>query len=103
MSDILPLVLAGLAGLGLGLFYFGGLWLTVRQLPVSHAPALLVLGSFLGRTALTVLGFYFVMAGRWERLLACLLGFLVMRTVLVARWKSEPAKPDPAGGQGKPS
>jgi F1F0 ATPase subunit 2 len=79
------LVLAFAAGLGLGLFYFGGLWLTVRQLLTSRHPVPLLLVSFAGRTAVAVVGFYFVMGGRWERALACLVGFLVVRFVLTAR------------------
>jgi F1F0 ATPase subunit 2 len=82
--------------MALGLFYFGGLWLTVRHLPSSRSPALLTLGSFLGRTAVTLTGFYLVMGGRWERLLACFVGFLLMRTILVARWRpEEPQEPPP--------
>jgi F1F0 ATPase subunit 2 len=86
VSDWLALVLALVAGFGLGLFYFGGLWLTVRRIPTTRHPALLTLGSFVGRTLLTLAGFYLVMDGRWERLALCLLGFLAARTVLVRKW-----------------
>lgn len=85
MSPPLPLLLAFAAGQGLGLFYFGGLWLTVRQLPTSRYPVPLLLVSFAGRTAVAVAGFYFVMGGSWERALACLAGFLVVRFVLTSR------------------
>lgn len=83
-----PLVMLGLslaAGAGLGLFYFGGLWLTVRRLPTLRRPELISLGSFVGRLGVTLLGFYLVADGRWERLAACLVGFFVMRTILVHR------------------
>lgn len=85
MSPFLPLLLAFAAGLGLGLFYFGGLWLTVRRLPTSRYPVPLLLASFVARTAAVVAGFYFVMGVHWERVLACLVGFLVVRIVLTAR------------------
>lgn len=85
MSELLSLALALLAGFGLGLLYFGGLWLTVRQLPVTRYPLLLTLGSFFGRIGISVVGFYFVMGSHWERLLACLLTFLWMRNLLVQR------------------
>jgi F1F0 ATPase subunit 2 len=98
MSSLLPLLLAFAAGLGLGLFYFGGLWLTVRQLPTSRYPVPLLLASFAGRTAVAVVGFYFVMGGRWERALACLVGFLVARFVLTSRLRPGPA---PAAARGK--
>lgn len=97
MSQFLPLVLAGLAGMGLGLFYFGGLWLTIRQLPTCRWPAPLLVGSFVGRTAVVLVGFYFVMGGRWERALACLLGFLVARFLLVSRLRPERVPDIPRG------
>lgn len=92
MSDALRLGLALSAGAGLGLFYFGGLWLTLRWLATSRRPELLVLSSFVARTVITVAGFYFVMDGRWERLAAGLAGFLLMRTLLIQRWKPQPPK-----------
>lgn len=97
MSPFLPVLLAFAAGLGLGLFYFGGLWLTVRRLPASRYPVPLLLISFAGRTAAAVVGFYFVMDGRWERALACLVGFLVARIVLTARLRPDRAPAAPRG------
>jgi F1F0 ATPase subunit 2 len=81
-----PFLLAAMvAGVGLGLFYFGGLWWTTQRLPVSHSPGLLVLVSFAGRTAITLCAFYFVMGGQWQRLVACLAGFILARVVLTRR------------------
>jgi len=71
-----------LAGFGLGLLFFGGLWFTIRALPKSHHPALLTLASFWGRTALVVAGFVLLMAGRWQNAVLCLIGFVVARMVL---------------------
>jgi F1F0 ATPase subunit 2 len=84
--DLLSLPLVFGAGVVLGLFYFGGLWLTVRQIPLAGRPGLLSFVSFVVRTAATLLGFYVVMGGRWERLLIALAGFLAFRTVAVRRW-----------------
>lgn len=84
-STVLSLGLALLVGIGLGLFYFGGLWLTVQRLPTIRHPALLMLGSFLMRTLAALSGFYVVMNGSWARLLICLAGFLTIRTVLASR------------------
>jgi F1F0 ATPase subunit 2 len=70
-------------GTGLGLFYFGGLWLTVKRLSQSSQPALLSLASFFVRTAVVVPGFYYVMEGRLARLLAAMTGFLIIRFFLV--------------------
>ena len=85
MIDVLRIILAGLAGIILGLFYFGGLWITVQRLPTARHPALLTMGSFLGRTAVTLGGFYLVMAGSLGNLLACLVGFLLARQISVRR------------------
>lgn len=85
MSGALVLLLAMAAGFGLGLFYFGGLWLTVRQLERTSNAALLFGASLLLRLSLTVLGFYLVMGGEWQRALACLAGFIIARRFLSAR------------------
>ncbi len=77
------LVFAIAFGAGLGMAYFGGLWLTIRKLAGTPNPVLLLFPSFLVRTAIVLVGFYLVMDGRWERLLAALLGFVLARTVLI--------------------
>lgn len=82
---IVWLSIAFIAGIVLGLFYFGLLWATVRRIPHARHPALLVLGSLAARMAVVIAVFYFVMNGRWERLAACLLGFLIVRQVMIAR------------------
>ncbi len=83
INDLLPLTLALGAGVVLGTFYFYGLWLTVRKLPSAKRPVVMSLSSFFGRLAVVLVGFYFVTAGRWERLVVCLVGFLAVRMVLV--------------------
>ena len=86
--NIFYLFVVFVAGIGIGLFYFGGLWVTVKRLPTTRHPALLTLGSSMGRTGLSLLGFYVAMGGRWERLLVCLIGFLVARHFSVHRWRT---------------
>lgn len=86
MGEILPLISALAAGTGLGLFYFGGLWLTVRLLSTARRPLLLSMCSFLGRLGVVLFGFYLVMGSHWKRLLVCLLGFLGVRVILVRLW-----------------
>lgn len=71
--------LALLAGGMLGLFFFGGLWWTLRRALASKRPALWVMGSLLLRVGITGGGFVLVSAGQWQRVLACLLGFLIAR------------------------
>ena len=92
VSELLRLTLSLGAGIGLGVFYFGGLWLTVRKLPTAPRPVFLSLSSFFARMAVVLIGFYFVMDGRWERLFVCLLGFLGMRFVLVRLWGPDRGK-----------
>ncbi|MDI1253675.1 ATP synthase subunit I [Thermomonas sp.] len=76
------LVLAVLAGVVLGAFFFGGLWWTVNRSMVSPQPALLILVSFLLRSVVAVGGFYLALQGGWQPLLACMGGFLVARALL---------------------
>ena len=90
MSDILPLSLAFLAGAMLGVFFFGGLWWTVRKGVTSGTPALWFLGSLLLRTGVILAGFYLVSQGHWSRLVACLLGFLIARVIVVKRLTRAP-------------
>lgn len=74
-----------LAGFGLGIVFFGGLWMTVRRLPRSPHPGLLTVASFWGRTAIVVSGFILVMGGRWENAVVCLAGFMLARFVLTRK------------------
>lgn len=60
MSNLLYFPLVLLTGILLGLAYFGGLWLTVRQLPKAKNPVMLSWLSFMGRTSIILLGFYLV-------------------------------------------
>lgn len=80
----LTLVLAWTAGGVLGAIFFGGLWWTVLKGVSSQRPALWFFGSALLRMSIALTGFYAVAGGHWERLLACLLGFVMAR--LVVAW-----------------
>lgn len=77
------IIAALLIGGGLGLFYFGGLWMTVRRAACAPQPELLFCMSFLMRTGAVLLGFYMLTGGRWERLAAGMAGFLLARTLLI--------------------
>ncbi len=92
MNDIPALALALFGGALLGVFFFGGLWWTVQKGVTSERPALWFLGSLLLRTALILAGFYLVSQGHWSRLVACLLGFLVARFIVVKRLARPPAE-----------
>jgi F1F0 ATPase subunit 2 len=82
MSETLTLALALVAGVVLGTVFFGGLWWTVRKGVSSKSPALWFLGSLLLRAGIVLSGFYFVSGGHWDRLLLCLVGFVIAHFVV---------------------
>jgi F1F0 ATPase subunit 2 len=84
MNEVLLLALALSAGMLLGAIFFGGLWWTVRMGVSSEQPACWFFGSLLLRMSIALAGFYFVSGGHWERLLLCLVGFVMAR--LVVTW-----------------
>lgn len=96
MNETLILVLAIIAGFLLGTLFFAGLWWTVKKAVFSQRPACWLLGSLLLRTSTTLAGFYFISGGHWQRLLACLFGFVIARfiaTRLAGRPVELPASP----------
>ena len=101
MNETLMLGLAGAAGLLLGAVFFGGLWWTVSRGVSSPRPAVWFLGSFLVRMGVTLVGFYVVSGGRWERLVLCFLGFLVARVVVTLMTRpprDNPTRPEREAG-----
>ena len=90
MNEPLSLASALATGVLLGAIFFGGLWWTVRQGVSSRQVALWFLGSLLLRMGVALAGFYFVSGGDRERLLLCLLGFVMAR--LVVTWLTRPSK-----------
>ena len=94
MNDAPALTVALLVGAFLGVVFFGGLWWTVQKGVTSERPEFWFLGSLLLRTSMILAGFYFVSQGHWSRLVACLLGFLIAR-VVVMKWLTR----TPAEGQ----
>lgn len=93
MSDFLTLTLPLVAGLLLGGMFFGGLWWTIRKGISSKQPAIWFFGSLVVRMGIALPGFYFVGHGHWERLLVCLLGFVIARFI-VTRLTGPPLKFD---------
>jgi F1F0 ATPase subunit 2 len=83
MNETLTLVSALVTGVLLGAMFFGGLWWTVRKGVSSKRPALWFFGSLLLRTSIALAGFYFIARGHWERMLVCLLGFIMARLIVM--------------------
>ena len=92
MNEISNLVLPFIAGILLGMIFFGGLWFTVKKLTASKMPALLVLSSFIFRVGIVLIGFYFIGLGDWKKLIICLIGFVVARFVVIRYTKSADEK-----------
>ena len=82
MNETMSLILALVTGVFLGAMFFGGLWWTVQKGVSSKRPALWFFGSLLLRTSIALAGFYFIARGHWERLLMCLLGFVIARLIV---------------------
>lgn len=83
MNEILNIVLPFVVGSLLGIFFFGGLWFTVKKLVTSKTPSLLMVGSFVLRIGVVLAGFYFIGPGDWKKLAASLIGFIVARFVVL--------------------
>ena len=74
-----------MAGLVLGAFYFVALWQTVRRLPQIQNRASLLAVSFILRLGVVLAVFYLLMDGHWERIAAAMIGFVLMRKILLHR------------------
>jgi F1F0 ATPase subunit 2 len=85
MNEVLSMLFALLEGVLLGVFFFAGLWWTVGKFESSKQVALLFLGSMLLRTAVVMLGFYFILGNSWQHLLASLIGFVIARSIVTRR------------------
>jgi F1F0 ATPase subunit 2 len=70
------------AGSAIGLFYFGGLWLTVTRIPGSRNPHLLLIGSFFLRLAASLAAFYALVPWGWQAMVVAMAGLLITRQVL---------------------
>ena len=77
------LLVVFMAGMALGAFYFLNLWRTLSKMTTEPNPTALMITNFVLRMAVVLTGFFLIMAGRWERALAAMLGFLLMRQILV--------------------
>ncbi|HEA22037.1 hypothetical protein LCGC14_0651890 [marine sediment metagenome] len=92
MNETLLMIAAFIGGAVLGVLFFGGLWLTVKKAVTAKVPALWLVGSFVLRTGVTLLGFYFIGGKDWQSLVLCLLGFIVARQLIIRTTKSWDAK-----------
>ncbi len=83
------LAMLGAGGI-IGLFYFGGLWLTLNRLTGSRQWGLWLGASFLLRTTMTVAAFWFLAGNDWQRILALAAGFTIVRFISIKRIQPKP-------------
>ncbi|MEP7278596.1 MAG: ATP synthase subunit I [Bacteroidota bacterium] len=83
MNEIPYMILSFIGGMLLGIIFFGGLWFTVNKIVASKIPALWIFVSFTFRVSIVLIGFYFIGSGNWQRLIACMLGFIIARFVVL--------------------
>ena len=94
MNEALPLALPALAGLGIGIFFYGGLWLTVSRISSARRPGLLLVASSGARAALALAAMAVVSQGNAGRIMLCLLGFLIARPLVFRLTRSlQPPRP----------
>jgi len=78
------------AGIGLGVFFFGFLWWTVRRIPTLRHPLATIVGGYAARLFVALGVFYLVARyGDWPSLVICLAAFIGTRLVLVRLWGGE--------------
>lgn len=81
MTALSALALGFMAGSALGAVFYGGLWWTVRRLS-GRAVGPWLVGSFLLRTLIVLLGFFAVARGPGYGVAACFAGFLAARVAV---------------------
>ena len=88
--DIFALTLPFIVGMAVGAVYFAALWLTVSRVTAgSLAPAWLLVSAVF-RLALLIGVLFWIMDGQLNRLLAALVGFLLVR--FAAIWQARMRK-----------
>ena len=82
MSWVILVVLGCVAGLTLGLLFFGGLWWTTQRLATSSRPALVVSVSLLVRTGVLALALVVLARADVSLLVGAAVGLVIARIVL---------------------
>jgi F1F0 ATPase subunit 2 len=83
MTDWPLYLISFVAGIALGIIFFGGLWLTVRKAMTSKRPAIWFIFSLLIRSALVIGGIYWAAGQQWQRILVSLSGFILSRVLVL--------------------
>ena len=75
-------VLSAIWGVILGLFYFGGLWMTLKYISRSKRPKSLLFLSFVFRILLILVGFWVVLRSDPMAFILTFPAFLITRVIL---------------------
>jgi F1F0 ATPase subunit 2 len=92
MNEALHISFSLLIGLVIGTLFFGGLWFTIKNAVTAKTPAIWFALSFSFRVAITLIGFYYTSLGNWQRLIACLIGFMIARFIITRYTKPKEAQ-----------
>ncbi len=86
LNDLYPLAAPFALGIGLGVAYYGGLWVTLRRIARARRPALEIVGGYFARLMVMAVCFILlVRGGHWDRLLACLAGVVLVQAALAGK------------------
>ena len=77
------MMIALISGFGLGIVFFGGLWLTVKKTIGKTYAGLWIAASSFIRIAIALTGFYFISQGDLTRLLICVAAFIATRFLVL--------------------
>ena len=84
-TDLFSIVSALAMGTALGLFYFGGLWYTVKEIRNRKHPYRLIGLSFLVRTIVCLSGFLLILKQGLFAFFLTFVTFLLIRVVLTRK------------------
>lgn len=79
--------MAFIAGIVLGVLFFGGLYLTVQNLAKTEHPSVLMMASLVIRMAILILGLYLVRGDSYLNIPLALMGILLVRIIMVGQVK----------------
>ncbi len=85
IGESAPLIAAFAMGLVVGAAFFWSLWIALRRLSRTAHAQFWLIGSSALRVGLMLLAWYWIAGGQWQKLLACLVAFVVVRLAAV-RW-----------------
>jgi len=85
------------AGMVIGSFHFGGLWLTIHWLTSERSRGVKFAAGFVLRSFVTLTAVFMVSGGEWIGMTACLAGMWIMRKICILT-----LQPKPVGHTTKP-